>query len=226
MTFSVEAQHISMIYQSSAGQKVQALDDISFQIPSSTWAALAGSSGSGKSSLLHILGGLLTPTGGSLEITGFALHAASSNERSAFRLRNVGFVFQAFYLLPHLRAWENVALPLIAAGEKPKERKERAFQLLDEVGLAGRYHHRPAELSGGEQQRVALARAIVHHPAVILADEPTGNLDAASAKLVLDILENFVRQGATVICATHDPKVTNRADQVIQLEQGKIVSHV
>jgi ABC-type antimicrobial peptide transport system, ATPase component len=104
--------------------------------------------------------------------------------------------------------------------------KKRAFQLLDEVGLAGRYHHRPAELSGGEQQRVALARAVVHHPAVILADEPTGNLDSASAKLILDILENFVHQGATVICATHDSKVTNRASQVIRLEQGKIVSHV
>jgi ABC-type antimicrobial peptide transport system, ATPase component len=129
MTFSVEAQHISMIYQSSAGQKVQALDDISFQISGGTWAALAGSSGSGKSSLLHILGGLLTPTEGTLEIAEFSLHAASSNERSAFRLRKIGFVFQSFYLLPHLQSWENVALPLIAAGEKAKYRKKTCLSI-------------------------------------------------------------------------------------------------
>lgn len=226
MTLAVQAHHISMLYTSSVGHKVQALEDVSFEIPSGAWCVLSGSSGSGKSSMLHILGGLLTPTAGTIEVAGYSLTKATPTMRSTYRLHTVGFVFQSFYLLPHLRAWENVALPLLAAGKPNKIRKERATLALNEVGLTDRLYHHPAELSGGEQQRVALARAIVNHPAIILADEPTGNLDATSANMILDILKSLVVKGATVVCATHDPKVTDRATQTISMQHGKVVSHI
>jgi putative ABC transport system ATP-binding protein len=226
MTLEVQAHHVSMLYRSSTGHQVQALDDVSLEIPSGSWCVLSGPSGSGKSSLLHILGGLLTPTSGTIEVAGHNLTTTTLAMRSTYRLHTVGFVFQSFYLLPHLRAWENVALPMLAMGEPNKLRKERATLALKEVGLADRLYHHPAELSGGEQQRVALARAIVNHPAIILADEPTGNLDAASANMILDILNKLVQQGATVVCATHDTKVTDHATQIVLMQHGKVVSHV
>jgi putative ABC transport system ATP-binding protein len=226
MALAVQAQHVSMLYTSSTGQKVQALEDVSLEIPSGSWCVLSGPSGSGKSSMLHILGGLLTPTTGVIEVAGHNLTMATPTLRSTYRLYTVGFVFQSFYLLPHLCAWENVALPLLAAGEASKVRKERATLALKEVGLADRLYHHPTELSGGEQQRVALARAIVNHPSIILADEPTGNLDAASAKMILDILEKLVQQGATIVCATHDTKVIERATLLVSMQYGKVVSHV
>ncbi len=226
MTLAVQAQHVSMIYKSNSGHKVQALENVSLEVSSGSWCVLSGPSGSGKSSMLHILGGLLTPTAGTIEVAGYDLTQATSNMRSTYRLRTIGFVFQAFYLLPHLRAWENVALPLLALGEPHKVRKERATLALNAVGLADRLYHHPAELSGGEQQRVALARAIVNHPPIILADEPTGNLDAASANMILDILQKLVQQGSTLICATHDTKVTERATQSVTMRHGKVVDLV
>ena len=226
MTLAVQVKHVSMVYKSNAGHTVQALENISLEVPAGSWCVLSGPSGSGKSSMLNILGGLLTPTTGTIEVAGYSLTKMNAAMRSTYRLRTVGFVFQAFYLLPHLRAWENVALPLLAIGEPNKTRKEHAIFSLNAVGLADRPYHYPAELSGGEQQRVALARAIVNHPLIILADEPTGNLDAASATMVLDILQNLVQQGSTVICATHDTKVTERATQIIPMRNGKIVYFV
>lgn len=218
----VRLEHVGMTYRPSAQQEVRALDDISLTAAAGEWVVLWGPSGSGKSSLLHILGGLLTPTAGKLEVNGRAISALSARDRAGYRLSTVGFVFQSFHLLPHLRTWENVSLPLIAAGIAAAHRRERAYEALERVGLTDRRQHFPAELSGGEQQRVALARATALRPRVILADEPTGSLDQANATRVLELLDGFVAQGAALICATHDRQVASHASRVIRLSHGVI----
>lgn len=218
----VRAEHLTMVYRTTSGHDVTALDDISLAIAPGAWVALSGPSGSGKSSLLHLIGGLQTPTAGTISVAGYEMGALNGRTRARFRSTAVGFVFQSFHLMPHLRSWENVSLPLIAAGWTASARRERAEAVLAEVGLSERMQHRPAELSGGEQQRVALARAIANSPRVILADEPTGNLDAENADAVLALFERFVSAGTTVICATHDEHVRSRAARVIRLEHGHI----
>jgi ABC-type lipoprotein export system ATPase subunit len=184
---------------------------------------LLGKSGSGKSTLLHILGGLDRPTSGVVEIDGQDLARLDARRLAGHRLGTVGFIFQSFNLIASRTALQNVELPLVFAGQAPRQRRERARQALDAVGLGGRLHHRPAELSGGEAQRVAIARALVNDPALVLADEPTGNLDSATAAAVMDLLLGHVqKRGATLVLVTHDEELARKsADRIAWLRDGR-----
>lgn len=219
---AVDARGLSVTYGLGAAEVVHAVAGASFSIKAGSWTCLFGVSGSGKSSLLHVIGGLLRPLSGSIAVFGTSLGDLGRARLARFRLESIGFVFQSFHLLPHLRAWENASLPLIARGMEPHERKARALGLLRDVGLSGRVHHRPGELSGGEQQRVAIARAMANRPRLLIADEPTGNLDSESAQLVLDALAHFVRGGMTLVCATHDQAVAARADRTLLMRDGRL----
>ncbi len=219
----LELNNVSKVYQKGS-QKILALQNICLSIKSGEYIAITGSSGSGKSSLLNLLGLLDSPTTGQYLIAG---HDASHLEdKAASSLRNqlIGFVFQSFHLIPERSAWQNVALPLEYT--KPNltlaERKKRSLQALEQVGLLERANHLPSELSGGQEQRVAIARALVHNPKLILADEPTGNLDAATGQDILELLEHFRSAGATLIIITHDANVAARAERQIQLRDGKL----
>ena len=201
---------------------VEALRGVSIEFAEQSFSAIMGASGSGKSTLMHILAGLDAPTAGEVEIAGQRLDGLSDRDLTLLRRDNVGFVFQSFNLLPVLTAEENITLPLTVAGERP----QRAWvnELLDAVELTDRRKHRPAELSGGQQQRVAIARALVSRPAVVFADEPTGNLDRAASEETLDLLRRSVDDlGRTVIMVTHDAVAASRADRVTFLEDGRIV---
>ena len=202
-----------------SGTTVTALDSVSCEIARGSVVGVAGPSGSGKSTLLHLLAGLDTPTAGEILIYGTALQELSSRERTAFRRSHIGMVFQRFHLLPALTAVENVAVPLVQAGESRSARRNRATELLDAVGLEGRHTHRPSSLSGGEQQRVAIARALAADPAVVIADEPTGELDRETGEQVLDVLTNIAADRAVVI-ASHDEYTLSRTDRVIKLRDG------
>lgn len=201
---------------------VTALDGVSVRIESGEFVGLAGPSGSGKSTLLHLLAGLDAPTSGRVELLGEDTQSLSRSERAATRLRNIGIVFQRFYLLPTLSARANVALPLIERGISRAERRERALSRLEAVGLADRATHRPRELSGGEQQRVAIARALVGDPGVLIADEPTGELDSVTGQGVIDLLAGLATDRA-VIVASHDERVLEQTDRVLRLHDGRIV---
>jgi putative ABC transport system ATP-binding protein len=202
---------------------VEALRSITLEVEQGQFVALVGPSGSGKSTLLNLVGGLDRPTSGELWIDGVELSASKEKALTEHRRRRVGFVFQSFNLLPRLTAIENVALPLMFVGVPERERIERAGQLLAQVGLSERLDHRPTQLSGGEQQRVAIARALVNHPAIILADEPTGNIDTATGSEIMDLLRRLNReQGVTLLLVTHDPEAASFADRVIQLRDGQI----
>ena len=203
-----------------SGTTVTALDSVSCEIARGSVVGVAGPSGSGKSTLLHLLAGLDTPTAGEIQIYGTALQELSSRERTAFRRSNIGMVFQRFHLLPALTAVENVAVPLVQAGESRSTRRSRATELLDAVGLEGRHTHRPGSLSGGEQQRVAIARALAADPAVVIADEPTGELDRETGEQVLDVLTDIAADRAVVI-ASHDEYTLSRTDRVIKLRDGR-----
>jgi putative ABC transport system ATP-binding protein len=221
---AVIADRLAVTYDGVSGHQIHALDEVTISLESAGWTAIMGPSGSGKSTLLHVIGGLQRPSRGAITVCGRRLDQLSNAQLAQFRLATIGFVFQAFHLLAFLEAWENVALPLIAARVPPAQRRSRALQALDDVGLAERAHHRPGELSGGEQQRVALARAMVNGPNILIADEPTGNLDAASALLVLDVLSECVRRGTTVVCATHDATIASRANHQVHLNHGLLSS--
>jgi putative ABC transport system ATP-binding protein len=202
---------------------VEALRSINLEVAGGQFVALVGPSGSGKSTLLNLVGGLDRPTEGQLWIDGVELSASKEKALTDHRRRRVGFVFQSFNLLPRLTAVENVALPLMFVGVDERERVERAEQLLAQVGLSDRMDHRPTQLSGGEQQRVAIARALVNRPAIILADEPTGNIDTATGAEIMDLLRRLNReQGVTLLLVTHDPEAASYADRVIQLRDGRI----
>jgi putative ABC transport system ATP-binding protein len=189
------------------------------------FVALLGQSGSGKSTLLNLIAGLDTADSGSIVVRGLELNGLREPERTLFRRRHVGFVYQFFNLLPTLTVLENVALPAELNGLSAAEAQDRALALLDEVGLADRHESYPDSLSGGEQQRVALARALVHDPALILADEPTGNLDSTTGRHILDLLDHIVRKrGKTLLVATHSQEVAERADAVWELRDGKLRS--
>ncbi len=206
---------------------VQALRGVDLDIAAGEFVALVGPSGSGKSTLLNLLGGLDRPTSGELWLNDLPLHSAGGEERTRHRKQRVGFVFQSFNLLPRLTALENVAVPLMLNGVSKAERELRASQMLKDVGLAHRLHHYPAELSGGEQQRTAIARALIHSPALILADEPTGNLDSATGDEVMALLKQLnASQGITLIVVTHDGDVAAYADRIISLRDGQIVDIV
>jgi putative ABC transport system ATP-binding protein len=206
----------------SGAHVVEILRGLSFSIPRGQFAAIRGPSGSGKSTLLGLLAGLDSPTGGSVRIDGQEISDMDEDSLAVLRARKVGFVFQSYQLIPTLTAEENVLLPLDLIGDADGA-EDRARRLLDEVGLTDRHDHYPVQLSGGEQQRVALARAFINNPALILADEPTGNLDTANGAHVLDMLRDLNRrQGATLVLVTHDEELARQADRVITLRDGRI----
>jgi putative ABC transport system ATP-binding protein len=202
--------------------EVHALKGVSLAIGRGEHVALVGPSGSGKSTLLHIVGCLDRPTRGRYLLEGREVGTLSEEERSLIRRHRIGFVFQFFHLLPRLSALGNVELPMLFAGKPREERRERAARALDAVGLSHRATHRPDQLSGGERQRVAIARAVVMNPAVLLADEPTGNLDRASAHEVMELIERMNANGLTLVVVTHDPAIAERAKRVIRMDDGAI----
>jgi putative ABC transport system ATP-binding protein len=207
----------------SGGRGVDVLTDVSLDVPAGQFLAIAGSSGSGKSTLLGLIAGLDQPTAGRIEVAGVDVTALDEDGLARFRRDHVGYVFQSFHLLPTLTAQENVAVPLELAGEAGTA--ARAAALLAEVGLAERAHHYPVQLSGGEQQRVAVARAMARRPALFLADEPTGNLDSATGKQIIELLVGMNRRlGSTLVLVTHDAALAAHADRVVTLRDGRIVS--
>jgi len=203
---------------------VRALDGVDIEIPAGTFTVAMGPSGSGKSTLLYLLGGLDRPSGGQIEINGQRLDAMDENQLALFRRQSVGFIFQSFNLIQSMNAQENVAFPMQFAGVPARERTHRAAELLAQVGLSDRALHRPNELSGGQQQRVAIARALVNEPALILADEPTGNLDTVSGIGIMQLLSDLHQSGRTVLVVTHDPRMVRFATHKIYLLDGHIVS--
>lgn len=216
-------QQVSKIFQQGT-QTVRAVDQVSFEVTAGEFVAITGASGSGKSTLLHLIAGLETPTSGTISIAGQSLAQMHDLQLSTLRLHTIGIVFQFFNLLPALTAQENAALPLLLAGQSPAHAAERAGQLLDWVHLGHRCLARPGELSGGEMQRVALARALANDPAIVLADEPTGNLDSHSGSVVLDLLYRSCKDmGKTLLLATHDHAVVERADRIVGLQDGTVV---
>lgn len=220
MTGAIEVRGLGKRYS----RTVEALKDVDLEIAAGEFVALVGKSGSGKSTLLNILGGLDTPDRGEVRIAGASVDYSDPAGLVALRRRTVGFVFQDFNLLPTLTAQENVAFPLLFNYRRSKEREERASALLDLVGLGDRQDHLPSELSGGEQQRVAVARALVGGPQVILADEPTGNLDTATSTGIVDLLRRInAEQGTTFLVVTHDPDVGASADRAVELRDGRVV---
>lgn len=216
---------ITKMYEIGAN-RVLASDNVNLTIEKGDFLALMGPSGSGKSTLLYAIGGLLTPTKGELIANGTSIYRLNSRERAMFRRENVGFIFQTFELLPHLTALENVMLPLYLARVPSVEQEDRAREALDQVGLRKRGDHKPTELSGGEQQRVAIARGIVNNPTILLADEPTGNLDQKTGTEIMGILSNLHEHyGLTMIVVTHDPKVSESANRIVHMVDGHIVAH-
>jgi putative ABC transport system ATP-binding protein len=203
---------------------VLALQGVSFQVEKGEFIAILGKSGSGKSTLLNLLGGLDTPTSGEIRIDGANLFAEGKSGLVEHRRHRIGMVFQSFQLIPSQTAQENIELALAFKGVTRSARKERALQLLDSVGLRDRADHYPSELSGGEAQRVAIARALANNPQIILADEPTGNLDTQNGKIVMDILKDLHRLGHTIIMITHDPDMATIAQRVVRMRDGHIES--
>ena len=203
--------------------KVSALDGVSIEIEKNSYTAIIGPSGSGKSTLLHIFGCLDTPTKGKYFLGDEEVSGLSHNKLAEIRNKKIGFVFQTFNLLPNMNVLENVSLPLLYAGMSKKMRKKRAEKVLDEVGLIERLKHKPSELSGGERQRTAIARALVNNPSIILADEPTGNLDSASGNSIMKIFNYLYENGHTIIVVTHDNNIAKMANNVIELSDGKVV---
>ena len=218
----VIAQSLTKIYQRGA-EKIHALQGVNLQIAAGSFVFVTGPSGGGKSTLLHLIGGMDRPNSGTLSVGGFAIHQASEDQLTRFRREHIGFVFQFFNLLSSLDALENVCLPHLARGMRPKEARRQALQMLEQVGLASRTRHKPAELSGGEQQRVAIARAVAGKPGLVLADEPTGDLDAANAQAVMALMRELNRSlGITFIVATHNEGLTCPGERVFELHAGKL----
>jgi putative ABC transport system ATP-binding protein len=206
------------------GNAVHAVRDVSLQIGAGAFVAIIGASGSGKTTLLHMIGALDRPTTGRLEVAGIDLGKMEDAERTRFRRTKVGFVFQFFNLLPTLSAVENVALPAELAGQSARKARARAEQLLERVKLGARMQHRPSSMSGGEMQRVAIARALMMDPPLVVADEPTGNLDSKTGHDVLNLLCSEIGKERTLILVTHDPSVAARADRTLTMSDGRLVS--
>jgi len=202
--------------------KIHALRDVSFSVENGEYVAVTGHSGSGKSTLLHILGCFDIPTDGTYKFQGENIFDINDEELSRIRLREIGFVFQFFNLLPRINVVHNVELPLIYAGISKKERRERALSAIEREGLISRSAHNPQELSGGERQRVAVARAIVTEPELILADEPTGNLDSKTGEEIIALFGDLHKEGKTVIIVTHESSIAEKAERVIRLKDGRI----
>ncbi len=218
---NLELIKVSKIYQMD-GVEVRALDQVSLKIEKGDFMSIIGPSGSGKSTLMHLLGLLDKPTAGVIKIEGEEIPFKNDVKLAELRNKKIGFVFQAFNLLPRTSALANVELPLIYAGVSAKERRQRAEAALAKVGLNHRLHHFPSQLSGGERQRVAIARALVNNPSIILADEPTGNLDSKSGEEILEIFRELHRQGHTIVLVTHDMNIAKMAKKIIRVKDGKV----
>lgn len=207
-------------------EKVHALDGVSLDIAKNEYVALMGPSGSGKSTLMNLIGLLDSPTSGEYHLNGQNVSVMTDFDQATVRNKEIGFVFQTFNLLPRLSALENVALPLVYSGMGKKARTEKAMEVLDEVGLGDRVEHKPNELSGGQRQRVAIARALVNDPAIILADEPTGNLDTKTSIEIMQIFEDIHNKGNTIILVTHEPDIAEHAHRIVKLRDGLLESDV
>jgi len=217
----IQLQHIERVFMVGE-EEVHALRDVSMNAKAGEYIAIMGPSGSGKSSLLNILGLLDRPDSGSYELDGTLVSSLDEKQQAAIRMHKIGFVFQFFHLVPRLSAFDNVALPLVLSGVKPDERQTRVTAALAAFGLGNRARHRPDQLSGGQRQRVAIARATIMQPSVILADEPTGNLDRSSGIEVAEILEELNHQGMTLIMVTHDPEMGKRSRRQVLMVDGSI----
>ena len=206
---------------------VVALSGVDFQVEKGEFVAIMGPSGSGKSTLLHLIGGLDQPSDGEITLAGQRLSILRDNQITLLRRRNVGFIFQFYNLLPTLTAEENITLPLLIDGKNPRKYETRLTKLLDLIGLSERRRHKPDQLSGGEQQRVAIARALITDPAIVLADEPTGNLDSKTSQLIMQLLRRSCDElGQTIIIVTHDPVAASYADRLVLLRDGQISTHL
>jgi putative ABC transport system ATP-binding protein len=217
----IDVSHLSKIYKMDTVQTV-AVDNVSFSIKKGEFVAIMGPSGSGKSTLMHILGALDTPTSGTYILDGKDVSKLSKDQLAEIRNKKIGFVFQSFNLLPRTTALKNVALPMIYAGVPKEERIERAKVLLKRVGLGDRMEHTSSQLSGGQMQRVAIARALAMNPAIILADEPTGNISSAQSDEIMCLFQDLQKQGHTIVMITHEPSVAAYAQRVIHVKDGKI----
>ena len=204
-------------------ERVHALQGVTLDVERGDYVAIVGPSGCGKSTLLNLMGVIDQPTSGTVEIGGKRVDQMSDWEATSFRLRNIGFVFQRFYLMPILSALENVALPMAEAGFRKEEQRMRAAELLEYVGLSNRERHRPSQLSGGEQQRVAIARALANRPSLLLADEPTGELDAHTGAEIISLFQRLNADGATIVVVTHDEELADAAKRKIHMRDGRIV---
>jgi len=221
----IKASHISKIYQKDSVETV-ALSDVSFEVKKAEFVAIMGPSGSGKSTLMHILGALDLPTSGTYILDGEKVGNLSDDELADIRNRKIGFIFQAFNLLPRISALENVMLPMSYAQVPKGERLEKAKKLLGQVGLGDRISHTSSQLSGGQQQRVAIARGLSMNPSILLADEPTGNIATTQAEEIMQIFENLNREGHTIIMITHEPEIARHAKRTITIRDGKIVNDI
>jgi len=219
----IQLQDITRLF-TVGGEEVRALRGISFGIARGEWVAIIGQSGSGKTTLMNLLGCLDTPTSGRYFLNGKDVSRMSDDELAFIRNKEIGFIFQTFQLLPRETALANVELPLVYRGLPARERRERAKQALEKVGLSNRTHHKPNELSGGQRQRVAIARALVAEPSMLLADEPTGNLDSATGEEIVRLFEELHRAGHTLVLVTHEPKLAARCPRAIRLSDGQIVA--
>ncbi|HWA10379.1 MAG TPA: ABC transporter ATP-binding protein [Opitutaceae bacterium] len=219
----IEIEGVTKLYVMGE-ETIHALRGVNLQIRRNEYLAIMGPSGSGKSTLMNMLGCLDTPTSGRYEFNGKNVASMADDELAEIRNREIGFVFQTFNLLPRSNALHNVELPLIYAGFSPGERRQRALQSLDNVGLANRVHHKPNELSGGQRQRVAIARALVNRPSIILADEPTGNLDSRTGEEIMELFEQLYAQGNTIIVVTHEEDIARHARRIVRLRDGLIES--
>ena len=219
---TIEAEHLKKVYQRGDGKPVTALEDATFVIDEGEFVTVRGASGAGKSTLMNIIGCLDTPTSGAYRLAGEDVSTYSDQQRSGIRNRRIGFIFQSFNLLPRTTAAENVELPALYRGEQVD--RSKALALLDRVGLAERAEHFVSELSGGEQQRVAIARALMNDPALLLADEPTGNLDTAAGDSIMDLLSRLHDEGRTIVLVTHDEQVAAFAQRELLLKDGRITA--
>ena len=219
----IQLENVSRVYPVGETQ-VRALDGVTLHIHQGDFVALMGPSGSGKSTLLNVIGCLDTPTLGIYRLEGEEVQGLSEERLAGIRQKKIGFIFQAYHLVPRMTALRNVELPLILAGVDPRERRERARAALDVLGIARRASHRPDQLSGGECQRVAIARAMVVHPSILLADEPTGNLDTRTGEEIIALLETLNRDGLTIVLVTHDPRIAAHARRLLTMRDGRLCS--